>query len=796
MKLPYKWLQEYTDVHEDPKSYAARMTMTGSKVEGWESPADEIKNVVVGRVLAVRKHPHADKLVVCDVDVGGKTLQICTGAPNIRADVLVPVALDGAVLPGGHRIETTTMRGELSQGMMCSFAELGLTQNDVPYGDPDGLLFLPEGTPGQDICPLFGLDDVIFDFDITPNRPDCLSVIGLARESAASFGKPLRLHEPVVHKTTGDIRELLAVEIDAPDLCPRYSAAMVKNIKIEPSPEWMRERLRNAGVRPINNIVDITNYVMLEYGQPMHAFDYSCIEQNKIIVRRSRPDEVVTTLDGQQRRVAPETLLITDPVKAVGIAGVMGGENSEITENTKMVVFESATFSGPSVRVASRRIGMRTEASGRFEKGLDCENTMPALLRACELVEMLGAGEIIGGVIDTYPNPKQPRVLPFEPDKMRALIGADIPDADMVQSLVSLGFTVENGNVTVPSWRDDAEGMADLAEEAARMYGYDKIEPTLLSGSTTIGGLNDWQKFEHTLRAACISAGYMECVTLSFLGPKVFDKLLLPQDSPLRTAVVIQNPLGEDQSLMRTTPLHSMLEVTARNYNLRNPAMNAFELSTTYTPAVKDGQADMSVLPEENRILTLMSYGNGDFYSLKGAAEAILDMAAVHGLEVLPCRDNPTYHPGRCGIMVVQGQTIGVMGQIHPQCAQNYGIGAEVYMAEIDMKKLFALRDTEKPYRPLPKYPAVARDLAVVVREDITVLELEKTISAAAGEHLESIALFDVYRGAQVPAGQKSVAFSLAFRCFDRTLTDAEVDAAMTSALHALEKEYQAVLRA
>lgn len=796
MKLPYEWLHEYTDINEPPKSYAARMTMTGSKVEGWESPADEIKNVVIGRVLSVRPHPHADKLVICDVDVGSKTLQICTGAPNIRADVLVPVALDGALLPGGHAIATTTMRGELSQGMMCSFAELGLTQNDVPYGDPDGLLFLPEGNPGDNICPMFGLDDVIFDFEITPNRPDCLSVIGLARESAASFGKELRLHTPAVRQASGDIHELLSVEIQAPDLCPRYSAAMVKNIKIEPSPEWMRQRLRNAGVRPINNIVDITNYVMLEYGQPMHAFDYACIEQNKIIVRRSRENEVITTLDGQQRAVAPETLLIADPVKGVGIAGVMGGENSEITENTKMVVFESATFSGPSVRVASRRIGMRTEASGRFEKGLDCENTMPALLRACELVEMLGAGEVIGGVIDTYPTPKQPRVLPFEPAKMRALIGADIPEEDMKASLLSLGFGVESGQVTVPSWRDDAEGMADLAEEVARMYGYDKIEPTLLSGATTIGGLNDWQKFERTLRESCIAAGFMEIITLSFFGPKVFDKLCLPEDSPLRTAVAIQNPLGEDQSLMRTTPLHSMLEVAARNYNFRNPAMNGFELTTTYTPSVKDGQADLSVLPTENRILTLMSYGNGDFYTLKGLAEAVLASADVHGFEVLPCTDNPTYHPGRCGTMIVQDQCVGVIGQIHPLCAQNYGIGTEVYMAEIDMHKLFALRNTQKLYRPLPKYPAVARDLAVVVREDVTVLELEKTIASAAGEHLEAISLFDVYRGTQVPAGRKSVAFSLAFRCFDRTLTDAEVDEAISRSLKALEKAYEAVLRA
>lgn len=796
MKLPYHWLSEYTDVHESPKNYAARMTMTGSKVEGWECPADEIQHVVVGRVLSVKPHPHADKLVICQVDVGEKTLQICTGAPNIRENVLVPVALDGAILPGGHAIATTTMRGELSQGMMCSFAELGLTQGDVPYGDPDGLLFLPEGNPGDDICPMFGLDDVIFDFEITPNRPDCLSVIGLARESAASFGKELRLHTPAVRQTSGDIHELLSVEIQAPDLCPRYSAAMVKNIKIEPSPQWMRERLRNAGVRPINNIVDITNYVMLEYGQPMHAFDYSCIEQNKIIVRRSVPGEVLTTLDGQKRTPAPDTLLIADPVKGVGIAGVMGGENSEITENTRMVVFESATFSGPSVRVASRRIGMRTEASGRFEKGLDCENTMPALMRACELVEMLGAGDVIGGVIDAYPVPKKTRLLPFEPDKMRALVGADIPEEDMKNSLLSLGFGLENGMVSVPSWRDDAEGMADLAEEVARMYGYDKIEPTLLTGAATIGGRNDWQKFEQLVRSACISTGFLETVTLSFLGPKVFDRLLLPENSPLRIAVPIQNPLGEDQSLMRTTPLHSMLEVAARNYNFRTPAMKGFELTTTYTPAIKNGTADLNVLPSENRILTLMSYGSGDFYDLKGAAEAILDAVSVYGLEVLPCHDNPSYHPGRCGQMFVKDQPVGVIGQIHPLCAKNYGIGCDVYMAEVDMHKLFALRDAEKMYHPLPKYPAVSRDLAVIVRESVTVLELEKTISAAAGEHLESVALFDIYRGSQVPAGQKSAAFSLSFRCFDRTLTDSEVDDAMSRALAALEKEYGAVLRA
>lgn len=799
MNLPYKWLNDYVKIDKDAKTYAARMTMTGSKIEGWACAADAISNVVWGKILSIEPHPDADKLVICQVDVGSQQVQIVTGATNLQVGDVVPACLHGAHLPGGIVIKKTKMRGVESNGMLCSFAELGLTLHDLPYADPNGILVYQaedcQAVLGEDVTHALGLDDTVFEFEITPNRPDCLSVIGLARETAASFELPLQLPNPPARAKEGEIDKLLKVSIEDADLCPRYCAAMAKNIKIAPSPKWMRDRLREAGVRPINNIVDITNFVMLEYGQPMHAFDYRCIEDDAIIVRRAHKGETITTLDGQDRALDESMLLITDPRKAVGVAGVMGGQNSEITESTQMIVFESATFQGPSIRVTSRKLGMRTEASGRYEKGLDCENTMPALMRACQLVEELGAGEIITGVIDEYPVKKPVRTLPLEPEKICSFLGAQIPEQDMVHYLEDLQFPVEGRTITVPSWRDDVETMADIAEEVARIYGYDKIEPTLFGGTVTQGGLNPYQHFERSLSDACLAAGYNEVITLSFQSAKAYDKLLLPAESPLRIATVISNPLGEDQSLMRTTALPGMLEVCARNYNYRLPAGRFFELSKVYLPHIKEGKADPDLLPDERPTLVMGLYGNGDFYTLKGGVEAILRRLSIHGVEFVPCCDNPSYHPGRTAAILAGEKQIGTVGQIHPTVLRNYGIGAELYVCELDMLSLFALLDSHKEYKALPKFPAVTRDLALLCGEDLPVLSLEKAIRAAAGKPLEQLELFDVYKGAQVEAGKKSVAFSLSLRSYDHTLTDAEADAVMKKVLAKLENEFGATIR-
>jgi len=803
MNLPYLWLNDYVTIEKDPKTYAARMTMTGSKVEGWQNAADEIQNVVWGKILSIEKHPDADKLVICQVDVGDKTTQIVTGATNLSVGDIVPACLHGARLPGGVVIKKAKMRGVESNGMLCSFAELGLTLHDLPYADPNGILVYQnegeEAILGKPVTKALGLDDPVFEFEITPNRPDCLSVIGLARETAASFELPLKLPQPPQRLAEGEIHNLLKVEIADPDLCPRYCAAMARNIKIAPSPKWMRDRLRAAGVRPINNIVDITNFVMLEYGQPMHAFDYRCIDDNAIVVRRAKTGETTATLDGQQRQLPEGALLITDPQKPIGVAGVMGGLNSEITENTQMIVFESATFDGPSIRATSRRLGLRTEASGRYEKGLDCENAMPALMRACQLVEQLGAGEVVTGVIDAYPVKKTPRSLPLEPEKIRRFLGADIAEEEMIRTLKSLQFGIEGqpGHfiVSIPSWRDDVEGMADLAEEAARIYGYDKIEPTLFGGSVTQGGLNPYQRFELALSEACMAAGYNEAMSLSFQGVKDFDKILLPEDAPQRKAVQISNPLGEDQSLMRTTSLPAMLEICARNYNRRLPAGRFFELSKIYLPQQKDGQPDLTVLADERPILTMALYGNGDFFTLKGGLEAIFASLSIPSVEFLPCSENPSYHPGRSAVLMAGEKKIGFVGQIHPAVLRNYGIGAELYVCEADILSLYQLADTKKEYKALPKFPAVVRDLAVLCDQSLPVLYLEKTIRAAAGKTLERLELFDVYQGAQVGEGKKSVAFSLAFRSYDHTLTDQEADAALQKALIRLKEERGAEIR-
>ncbi|MEA5039553.1 MAG: phenylalanine--tRNA ligase subunit beta [Clostridiaceae bacterium] len=802
MKLPYKWLKDFVDIGAEtvsPKEYAQKMTMSGSMIGSWEHPADEIENVVCGKILSLEKHPDSDHLWVCQVDVGTPApIQIVTGAQNLKTGDLTPAALDNSRLPGGTVIRSGKLRGVESNGMLCSMGELGLTKHDCPYGIEDGILVLePDtGKPGDDIRQVLDFDEYIFDFDILHNRPDCLSVIGLARETAATFDKPLTLSAPNVGHTEDDIGNWLSVRIEAPDLCPRYTAAMVKDIRIAPSPKWMRDRLRHAGVRPINNIVDITNYVMLEYGQPMHAFDYTCIDDKTIIVRRGRENETTVTLDGQTRTLDSDTLVIADPEKCVGIAGVMGGENSEITDDTRRIVFESATFDPVSVRTSSRRMGMRTEASGRFEKGLDPENTLPALLRACQLVEQLDAGTVMGGIVDVYPEKKAPRVLSLWPERIRALLGADVPAEFMTDALRRLEFHVAGEAVTVPSWRGDVEGIADLAEEVGRLWGYDRIPTTLFAGRATRGGLTPLQQFRRRLASACFAAGYTEAKTLSFMSPKTPDRLCMAQDDPRRHAVRILNPLGEDQSLLRTSPLPALLDAAARNRNYRASALRLFESCTVYYPKCgADGNVLPSELPEERHFLTLMMYG-GDFYDLKGAVETILAACYVPEPRFTPCTDNPTYHPGRCAAVAAGGRDVGVLGQLHPQVTENWGIDTEVYAAELCIEDLFPLVLSCRQYSPLPKYPAVSRDLAVTCAADTYVLRLEDAIRAAAGEALESLRLFDVYSGAQVGEGKKSVAFSLTLRHPDRTLTDAEADETVARILEQLKSSCCATLRA
>ena len=679
-------------------------------------------------------------------------------------------------------------------GAICTLEDLHAQQAEFPHCIPDGIFILHEEgvKPGDDIKPVINADDHVVEFEITPNRPDCLSVIGLAREAAATFDAELRLHEPVVKGgAEGVLCDLLDVETPDPELCPRYTARMVRNVKIAPSPKWMRERLRSMGVRPINNIVDITNYVMLEYGQPMHAFDYRYVKGGKIIVRRAAEGEELTTLDGQVRKLNANHLVIADETRAVGLAGIMGGENSEIVSDTADVVFESACFDGTCIRKGALALGMRTEASAKFEKGLDPMNTLPAVNRACELVELLGAGEVVDGVIDILNHVPQPRVLKLEPDRINGLLGTDIAADEMVRILKKLDFAVEGDQVTVPSWRGDVEGMADLAEEVARFHGYNNIPTTLMRGQTTLGGFSQEEKLERQLGAMCRSLGYDEIITYSFISPTCYDKIRWSADDPRRQSFKILNPLGEDTSIMRTTILPSMLEILTRNYNYRNKSARLYEVGRIYLSGGDDG------LAVEKKLLSMGAYGEDmDFFTLKGAVEAILkDLRAEDISFVKPSQSNPSYHPGRCADVYVGDCRIGVLGQIHPLVAQNYGVDAEFYCAELSLEALAQAKGPDPVYVPLPKFPSVTRDIAVVCDEAVTVGALENAIRKGAKGLLKEVTLFDIYRGKGVADGKKSVAFNLVLRSDDRSLTSEEADADVKSILETLEKELGAVLR-
>ncbi len=783
MKLSKKWLNDYVACDAENRDFFEALTMSGSKVECWETEGEEISNVVIGKILKIEKHPDADKLVVCQVEVGKEApLQIVTGADNVFEGAIVPVALDGSTLPDGVKIKKGKLRGVESAGMLCSLKELGLTVNDFPYAIENGIFIIEEDCKiGQDAKEALGIGDTVFDFEITSNRPDCLSVLGLAREVAATYELPLNIKAPDVKGCGGDVNELLSVEVQNTELCPRYTAKIVKNVKIEPSPRWMRERLRAHGVRPINNLVDITNFVMLEYGQPMHAFDLRYINDSKIVVRNAVKGESITTLDGIERELSPEMLVIADSKAPVAVAGVMGGEYSGIMSDTNTVVFESAAFLGSSVRKTAKKLGMRTESSGRFEKDLDRQNTLPALLRACELVEMLGAGEVIDGIIDVDHSCKEPIKIKLECDFINNFLGINLSCDEIVKYLERAGFTIQNGNVIVPSFRTDVAHKADLAEEVARFYGYNNIPSTTIRG-TAKGSLTDRQKFDKKVSETMRACGLSEILTYSFVSPKTLDKLCIPENSELRNPVKISNPLGEDTSIMRTSTLSSMLEILSKNYNNRNLSASLYEVAAEY----KNKGAD--VQPDEYDVLTLGMYGDSvDFYSIKGVVESLLESLKVKDVTFTAVSNNPTFHPGRCAEIFAGKVKLGVIGEVHPTVLSNFEIGTKAYCAAISMDALFNVQETEILYKPLPKFPAVTRDLALVCDESVPAGVIEKTIFNAASKLIENIKLFDIYRSEQLGKDKKSLAFSISLRSSQKTLTTEEADNAVAKILKALE---------
>ena len=795
MKLNRKWInEEFVDLsHISDKEYVDTMTIFGQKVETYERMDAQIRNVVVGKVVSIIRHENSDHMWICQVDVGqDEPIQIVTGAQNVHEGDLVPTALHNSWLPGGIHITKGKLRGEKSNGMLCSFSELGLTQNDLPDAYADGIWILngEDCKPGDDINQVIGNDDTVVDFEITNNRPDCYSIIGLARESAAAFGMAMKHHEPVVKgSNAGSMYDKLDVEVPADQLCNRYTARMVANVRIGPSPKWLRQRLRANGIRAINNIVDITNYVMLEYGQPMHAFDYRYVGSGKIVVRESEEGETLTTLDGTVRQLTPGMLVIADENKPIGLAGIMGGENSEIQDDTTMVVFESANFNGTSIRQTALALGMRTESSGKFEKNLDPMMTVPAVQRACELVEMLDCGDVLDGIIDIINYIPEPRTVELEPEKINALLGTDISEEKMVDYLKLLEIEVEGRTIHVPSWRPDLNLMADIAEEVGRSYGYNEIPITAFRTSTQ-GGYTPMMKLENKAGSLCRALGYSEIITYSFVSPDIFDKIRVNTDSPLRNTLKIQNPLGEDTSVMRTIALPSMLDILSRNSAYQNKSAKLYELAKIYLPV--PGQK----LPEEPKMLVLGTYGaNESFFTLKGELEAVFQGLRLKKAAYTAANDNPSYHPGRCARVSIDGIDVGYIGQVHPLVVRNYDMDAEVYCAEINLTKLFDLQLPDATYVPLPKYPTVSRDLSLICDECVTVAQVEAVITASAGNLLRDVRLFDIYRGTGVPDGKKSMAFSLELRADDRTLTDADSENVVAKVLSALGEKLGASLR-
>ena len=789
MKAPLKWIQDYAKFTCTPQEFSDKMTMTGTKVETFECEADHIKNVVIGRVEKIEPHPNADKLVVCTVNVGAEApLTICTGAHNLHEGDVVPVALHGSTLPGGVEIRRGKLRGVESNGMLCSLSELGLTSHDFPGAIEDGIMVLDEAdtpyTLGENAVKALGMDDIAYDFEITPNRPDCLAVRGVAREAAATFDVPFKAHEPKMPtKTTGDINDYLRVKIEAPEICQRYTAAVVTNVRVKPSPRWMRERLRLCGVRPINNIVDITNYVMLEYGHPMHAFDYKYVNGKIITPRLAKEGEEIETLDGVCRKLSSNMLVIADEKGPIAVAGVMGGEYSGVYEDTTTIVFEGACFEGPSVRVTARRLGMRTEASGRFEKGLNPDNCKPAVLRALELIEELDAGDIVGGLLDEYPHPRAERRIPLEVEKVNRRLGTDLSREEMVKIMLSLGFGMEGDTILVPTDRYDMEGTHDVSEEVARIYGYNNIPSTIMTGTATARP-TPRQTFDKMLIERLVGYGLYECETFSFYSPKCYDLIRLPADSALRRSVVISNPLGEDTSIMRTTAIPSMLEVVARNYNARAESAALFENATEYIP-----DEDPEKLPSENGKLIIALYGpDYSYYTVKGIVEGLLKSAKISNYRVVPNTSGTVFHPGRAADLYVGDVQIAKIGEVHPMVAKNYGIKPRVYLADVDVTALFDNRGGTVEFAPLPRHPAITRDLALVADLNVLSADIVAAIEKGAGANLEELRLFDVYTGEKVGDGKKSLAYSLRLRHGDRTLTDEEADSTVAKVLEEVGK--------
>lgn len=807
MILSLKWLHDFIDVSDiDIKTFCEDMTVSGSKVETYEELGKEIENVRVGLITKIEQHPDAERLVICQVNFGDRNLQIVTAAKNVFEGALVPVAVSPegekvvAKLAHGVEIKTGKLRGVTSEGMFCSIEELGLDTHDMPGAATDGILILNDYPckAGDDIHDVLSLNDTAVEFEITPNRPDCLSVIGLAREASATFGRPLNIPTPAVKGSDGNVRDYVNVSVDSKK-CSRYCARVVKNVKIAPSPLWLRMRLRAAGVRPINNIVDITNYVMIEYGQPMHAFDYACLDGHEIVVREAGDGEIFRTLDSQERALTPDMLVIADKDRPVGIAGVMGGENSEITDATKTVVFESACFDGASVRITAKKLGMRTESSARFEKGLDCENCMPALQRACELVELLGAGEVVDGMIDVYPEKKPVYTVPFEPERMNRFLGIFLPPDNMKDILRSLCFEVEDGNVIVPSYRDDVRCMNDVAEEIVRIYGYNNIKSGSIIAQMTQGGLPADVKFREELSDHLCALGLDEICTFTFIPARIYTKSGMTEDDPRRKSLEIANPFGEDTKTLRTTSVPSMLEILELNYNRSNPSASLFEMAKVFIPRegiVTNIHGLEGTLPDERIKVTVGFYGAGGFSRMKGICEEILRFAGIDNAKYVAVSDNPTFHPGRTAkIVLPDGTDLGIFGELHPVTRENYTFSCPVYIAELDLGLIRDHSGAEKKYKPLPKFPAVSRDFSLVCDEEVEVGTLEEAMSSCGVKILESITLFDVYRGSQLPEGKKSVSFSVMLRAADHTLTVDEADKATKKILGALEHKLGVTIR-
>ncbi len=798
MNTALSWIKAYVPGLDcTDQEYFDAMTLSGTKVEGYERTDKNLEKIVVGRIEKIERHPDADKLIVCQVDVGSGTIQIVTGASNVKEGDKVPVVLDGGKVAGGHdggplpeegiKIKAGKLRGVPSCGMMCSIEELGSSRDMYPEAPEEGIYIFPQEVQvGTDAVEALGLRDTVFEYEITSNRVDCYSVLGIAREAAATFRKPFV--PPVVENVGNgeDVRDYVSVEVRDTDLCSRYCARVCKNIVIAPSPKWMQRRLAAAGIRPINNLVDITNYVMAEYGQPMHAFDLDKVEGHKIIVRRAKDGDTFQTLDGQIRKLDSEVLMICDAEKEIGIAGIMGGENSKITDGVKTVLFEAATFNGPNIRKSAKRIGMRTEASGIFEKGLDPVNAAAAIDRACQLIEELGCGEAVGGMVDVCEPIRPLRRIAFEPDKINRFLGTDIGREEMLAIFerLELRYDVSANEIEIPSFRQDLEGFADIAEEVARFFGYDKIPDTLPSGEATAGKISFKERIEQKARDIAEYCGFSQGMCYSFESPKVFDKLLLAKDSQLRHAVTISNPLGEDYSIMRTVSLNGMLTSLATNYNRRNKDVRLYELGNIYLPK----SLPLTQLPEERMQFTLGFYGEGDFFTMKGVVEEFLEHVGMGKRPVYdPDAQKPFLHPGRQANVVYDGEVIGYLGEVHPKVAENYDISTRVYVAVIDMPCIVEKATFDRRYEGIAKYPAVTRDISMVVPKDVLVGQIEAVIAQRGGKILESYALFDIYEGEQIRAGFKSVAYTITFRAKDRTLADADITAAMKKILNGLE---------